>query len=497
MTMVEVLKNITQKRDCKISNLGFGFGHRIPQKREVPLSPPKFDPNTPLMIAEIKRASPSAGKIGDISEPTNLAQIYLNNGAKVISILTEEDYFNGSLIDLMSVKNTFKNTTILRKDFIQYAEEIEISYLAGADMVLIIIAMFMDDKAKEIELQKILSECKKYSLTPLFEIHNQRECDFALKLEPSILGINSRSLHTFEIDKNKALNLKSLIPNSIKTIFESGIHSSFDGYLAGSFGFDGMLCGSYLVKNEGKNLPNLIKAYQKGKKQKNSFFSAVFQKLYSNATPIIKICGITNIDDAISCAEAGADMIGLIMVKQSPRYQDQKSIKEISKALNKLYPNILKVGVITNEKSSLISAKELLKEGILDCLQLHSCDPFSPNNFASTDLREADFNFYICVNLEDISEYPKDFVSPFVLLDSKCVLGGGSGKSIPLEELQKLKNNGIDLFIAGGIGEQNISEILALKPKMVDINSKVESAVGKKDIMKVKNIIQIIKTYPN
>lgn len=492
--MVEVLKKITQKREAKISNLGFNFGHHIPQHREVPLCSPRFEINVPLMIAEIKRSSPSAGKLGEISDPIKLAQTYLNNGAKVISTLTEEDYFNGSLLDLMKVKNAFKNATVLRKDFIQHPEEIKISYLAGADMILIIIAMFIDDPSQEKKLKEILSECEKYSLTPLFEIHNEKECDFALKFNPSILGINSRSLHTFEIDKNRALNLKSKIPASIKTIFESGIESSFDGYLIGSFGFDGMLCGSYLVKNEGKNLPNLIKNYQKGKKQKNLFYPQIFKKLYCSTSPIVKICGITSIDDAIASIEAGADMIGMIMVEKSPRYQDVKSIKQISKAINKLYPHILKVGVIDNQKASLTAAKELFKEGFLDCLQLHSSNTNSPNEFASTDLKEADFNFYICVNFQTPADYPKEYISPFVLLDSKSALGGGSGKSIPLDELKKLKDMKKDLFVAGGIGEENICDILALNPKIIDINSKVESQVGKKDPLKLKNIFQIIQT---
>lgn len=494
IAMVEVLKKIAQKREAKISDLGFNFGHHIPQEREVPLCPPKFEADVPLMIAEIKRSSPSAGKLGEIADPIKLAQTYLNNGAKVISILTEEDYFSGTLLDLMKVKNTFKNATVLRKDFIQHPEEIKVSYLAGADMILIIIAMFIDNPSEEKKLRDILSECEKYSLTPLFEIHNERECDFALKLNPSILGVNSRSLHTFEIDKNKALNLKSKIPTTIKTIFESGIESSFDGYLIGSFGFDGMLCGSYLVKNEGKNLPNLIKNYQKGKKQKSLFYPQVFKKLYCSTSPIVKICGITSIDDAIASIEAGADMIGMIMVEKSPRYQDVKSIKQISKAINRLYPHILKVGVIDNQKDSLNAAKELFKEGFLDCLQLHSSDTNSPNEFASTNLKEADFNFYICVNFQTPIDYPIEYISPFVLLDSKSALGGGSGKSIPLDELKKLKDMKKDLFVAGGIGDENIYDILTLNPKMIDINSKIESQVGKKDPLKLKNIFQIIQT---
>ncbi|PAF42579.1 bifunctional indole-3-glycerol phosphate synthase/phosphoribosylanthranilate isomerase [Helicobacter sp. 11S03491-1] len=493
--MIEVLEKIAQKRKHKIQEFGFGFGHQIPSKRQVPLCPPQFDTTAPLMIAEIKRSSPSAGIIGSIPNPVSLAGKYLNNGAKVISVLTEEDHFNGSLKDLMHVKNTFKNATILRKDFIQYAQEISISYQAGADMVLLIIAMFIGDSQKQAQLEEILSACNQYSLTPLIEIHTQEECEFALKLNPKILGINSRNLHTFEIDKNKALYLKSLIPPYVKTIFESGIESSFDGYLAGTCDFDGMLCGSYLVKTEEKNqnLPHLIKAYTKAKKQKNSFYPYIFKTIANQTDPLIKICGITNIDDAIEAAQAGADMIGFILTKQSPRYVDERSIKQISKALNKLYPHVFKIGVITEDKQLFSKGRELFKEGILDCLQLHGINPLLPNEFACFDLTQADFNFYICVNFENILDYPKNSISPFVLLDSKTNLKGGSGKSIPLEQLQKLKNIRKNLFIAGGIGVENIQDILSLQPKMIDINSKIELSPGKKDKTKLQAILKKIK----
>ncbi|PAF52622.1 bifunctional indole-3-glycerol phosphate synthase/phosphoribosylanthranilate isomerase [Helicobacter sp. 13S00477-4] len=493
--MVEVLRRITQKREQKIQNLGFSFGHIIPVKRLAPLCPPKFDSNLPLMIAEIKRASPSAGHIGDITDPISLAADYLNSGARVISVLTEEDYFNGSLQDLIEIKNTFKNASILRKDFIQYPQEIEISYLCGADLVLVIIAMFIEDIQKEVQLKEIFLECKKYGLTPLVEIHNQEELNFALKFQPFLLGINSRNLHTFEINKPKAMNLKSNIPPSIKTIFESGIQSSFDGYLAGNFSFDGLLCGSYLVKSEEKNIkiPSLIKSFNLGKKYKNPFYPKVFDSSVNHLTPLIKICGITNIDDAFLAAELGVDMIGFILEKTSPRYQDIKSIKNISKALSKIYPQILKIGVITENKETLLNARELFKEGVLDALQLHSANPLSPNQFASYDLKEADFNFYICVNFENLQDYPNDCISPFVLLDSKSNLKGGSGQTIPLEVLKNLKDMGKDLFIAGGIGMENIEDILSLKPKMLDINSQIENSPGKKDKFKLKAIIEKIK----
>lgn len=491
--MEEILEKIVQKRRKKIEVLGFDFGHKIPLSRQVPLCPPKFEVHKPLMIAEIKRASPSAGIIGDILDPIGLARKYIDNGAKVISILTEQDHFNGSLQDLMKVKNTFKNTTILRKDFIQYAQEINVSYRAGADMVLVIIAMFMGKAKKEAELTKILAECKKYNITPLLEVHNFAECAFALKLGSYIIGINSRNLRTFKIDKFKALELRFSIPTNVKVIFESGIQSIFDAYLAGTCDFDGLLCGSYLVKEGGQKLHNLIKTFSKAKVSQKLFYRRIFEN--SNKAPLVKFCGITNIDDAIACIEAGADMLGLIMVEKSPRYVNEKIIKEISKTISKLYPQALRIGVIQADEPTFLRAKELVKEGIIDCLQLHSINPILPNDFTFFNLKNADFCFYPCVNFEGSQDYPQNSIAPFVLLDSKSNLGGGSGKSIALKALQELKDQGEELFIAGGVGLDNVEELLSLGVRLLDINSKVEQNPGKKDKIKIKEIMKKIKSF--
>lgn len=488
--MIEVLRKITQKRKEKIQKLGFGFGYEIPNERLVPLNPPKFSIDDPLMIAEIKRSSPSAGKIGEIPNPLKLAGEYLDNGAKVISVLTEEEHFNGSLKDLMEIKNHFKNATILRKDFIQDLEEIEVSYRCGADMVLIIIAMFLDN---EELLKNMLLECKKYNITPLVEVHTQEEIDFALKFDVLIMGVNSRNLHTFEIDKIKALSLRESIPLEIKCIFESGIESSFDGYLSAAFGFDGMLCGSYLVSSEKVSdiLPPLIKSYAQGKKYAKNFYKDIFKNINTGKI-LVKICGIMNLDDALKAIEAGADMIGFVMVKKSPRYMDLKSVKEISKALKTLYPHIHKIAVITNNQDEIKQAKELFREGFIDCLQLHSFD-ISSSKFGSQTLDSIDFNFYPCINFGSSVDYPKNCPYPFVLLDSKSKQKGGSGKSIPIEELKKIKDKNKILFIAGGIGLDNIDDFLSLEPKMLDINSKIEDSVGKKDLKKMSELISRIK----
>ena len=144
--MVEILSQITAKKAQAIGDKGFALGYTLPKNRIHPLIKPKLD--DVFFIAEIKRASPSNAHIGDIPSTIALARDYLNGGAGAISVLCEEAYFKGSLQDLIDVKGAFPNACILRKDFIQSPEEIAVSFLAGADMVLLIVAMFIDDFRK-------------------------------------------------------------------------------------------------------------------------------------------------------------------------------------------------------------------------------------------------------------------------------------------------------------------------------------------------------------
>lgn len=485
--MIEVLRQIAEKRSAKIKQLGFALGHEIPKQRTTPLCPPRF--SSPLLIAEIKRASPSSGKIGEINDPVKLARFYLDCGAGAISVLTEEDHFQGSITDLVAVKNAHKNATILRKDFLQFKEEAEISYRMGADMVLVIIAMFLEDrKAFEALLLEILS----YKLTPLFEIHNQEELDFILPYEPQILGINMRSLHSFEIHKQKGILLKEQIPKGIKTIFESGIESDFDGYMIGACGFDGMLCGSYFVKNQQNKLSGLISSYQKAQKNESKFYAEIFQRLTQNP-PLIKICGITNLDDALLACKMGADMLGFIFPKSSPRHISIKAIKQISRALKTLYPHVLKIGVLLEDDEDLRQAKELCAQNLLDALQLHA--PSALPYFGKEDLTRANFNHYICINYEKPSDFPSKEYLPFVLLDSKSAQKGGSGKAIDLASLETLAQNGQNLFVSGGIGPDNVESLLDLGVKMLDINSKIEGEIGRKDPTKMQEVFAKIHAH--
>ena len=470
-------------------------------ERTTPLNPPNLD--SAFIIAEIKRASPSVGNIGAIPNPSNLAKEYLQGGAGAISVLCEKDYFKGDLEDLKAVKVANPKACVLRKDFITKIEQIKEAYNFGADMVLLIATVFIGENNQYggfSQLHTLYKECLKFGLTPLVEVHNALEVDFITPLGAKLIGVNSRNLHTFVIDKIQAYKLLGKIqaqnPQS-KVIFESSLYCDFDGFVVGNLGFNGILCGSYLVSHSTpKNaLERLKSALECGHNAPNAFYQNIF-KLFDSPLGFLKICGITSEKDALMCAEALQELeshykgarkiaaLGFIIEPKSPRFVEVESIKEITKALEQ-FPNILKVVVLKNDEAQMQVARELYKKHLVDALQLHGV---KDSCFGGVELKEADFAFYEAWNVE-YAEDLGEFVSPFVLLDSKSALGGGSGQTINLEVLESLKAKAQTLCVAGGVGAENIESLKKLGAKMLDINSSVESEPGKKDLAKLQALI--------
>ena len=481
--MREILRNICQTKREKIKNKGFSLGHEIPTKRLYPLN--KIRKDSPLIISEIKRKSPTKGPIVLNLNIIECAKNYISNGCSAISVLCEEDYFDGSIKDLMELKANFPDSILLRKDFILYKEEIEISYLIGADIVLLIAAIFLEDEIKFIE---ILKECKKFDLCILVEIHNEKELDFVLKIrekikneklsfEIDLIGINSRNLKTFKIDKFYALMLKNLIPPPIKVIFESGISCAFDAYLISACGFDGILCGEFLLKSPPEMLSKLIQSFINGKEDRfyQSFFNSIAKK-----RPIIKICGITNIDDAKLCVENGVEILGFILC-ESRRQISVLELESICKKLEKY--NVLKVAVVLENEFQI--GKDLLQRGVVDALQLHD---FKNDNYANYDLRDANFAFFGAKIIKDKKDLQTDTILPFLLFDTPRSEKKETLDSSLLESISPL-------FVGGGINICNIDFFKGLNPFMLDICSGLErdENARQKDKTKLKALMHALR----
>jgi len=175
------------------------------------------------IVAEIKKASPSAGVILNDFDHINLAKIYLENGASFLSVLTEEDFFKGELSYIKDIKNNF-DIPILCKDFFIDTYQVPLAKSFGADCILIILSAVDNNLAKDL-----YQTANDLNISTLVEVHSEDEAELALSFENSIIGINNRNLKTLEISLNTSLNLSKIL-NSHKNplICESGISSSKD-----------------------------------------------------------------------------------------------------------------------------------------------------------------------------------------------------------------------------------------------------------------------------
>ena len=174
--------------------------------------------NKTSIIAEIKKASPSAGIIIDDYNPVDIAQIYLNNKATCLSVLTEEDYFLGNLIHISKIKDKI-NLPILCKDFFIDKFQIPLAKSYGADAILIILAGVSDDLAYEL-----YDEAMKYNMSVIVEVHTEEEAKKALNFKNALIGINNRNLKTLKTDINTTYDIYDVVKNhKCPLISESGI----------------------------------------------------------------------------------------------------------------------------------------------------------------------------------------------------------------------------------------------------------------------------------
>jgi indole-3-glycerol phosphate synthase len=206
------------------------------------------------VIAEIKRRSPSKGIIRENFDPRGIARNYTSNGAAAISVLTEEDFFDGSL-DFLRVVDEVTDRPLLRKDFIFDQYQVYEAAHAGADAILLIVAML--DGA---QLNDLLQAAYGLGLDALVEVHDLAEVERAMRYDVRLLGVNNRDLRTFETKIETSLDLAGELPKSITLVSESGIRTRDDIERLRAAGFNAFLIGEELLRvaDEGKALRDLI-----------------------------------------------------------------------------------------------------------------------------------------------------------------------------------------------------------------------------------------------
>jgi len=202
----------------------------------------KIAAGQPAVIAEIKKASPSKGVIRADFIPADIAQSYAEFGAACLSVLTDQQFFQGS-VDYLKQARASCQLPVLRKDFMVDAYQIYESRAMGADAVLLIAACLDDAQMKEFE-----TIARSLDMAVLVEVHDAAELQRALKLKTPLIGVNNRNLKTFEVSLDTTLTLMKDIPADRLLVCESGIHTRDDVLRMGAAGVNAFLVGEAFMR---------------------------------------------------------------------------------------------------------------------------------------------------------------------------------------------------------------------------------------------------------
>jgi len=245
-----VLERILEKKQARLREAKRAVPlSRLEDQLERPPSARPFidaligSPHSPALIAELKKASPSRGLIREDFDPVELARIYEARGAACISVLTEQDFFQGSLEVLRQVRGTVRRP-LLRKDFLFDFYQLVEARVYGADAVLLM-ASVLDPK----RLTDLFLRAQDLELDALVEVHDERELDQALACGARLIGVNNRNLKTLEIDIENTFRLLSRVPEDRIVVTESGIVSRADVERFGGTRVRAMLVGTTIMKS--------------------------------------------------------------------------------------------------------------------------------------------------------------------------------------------------------------------------------------------------------
>ncbi|MCQ2600561.1 MAG: bifunctional indole-3-glycerol phosphate synthase/phosphoribosylanthranilate isomerase [Treponema sp.] len=473
MSEKNVIAEIVERRKKDIAERGYNFGFEIPEKRTRPINPFMESKG---VILEVKRASPSKGNIAPDLNSAETAKKYRANGASAISCLTEENYFKGSLKDLMAVCEAVPDVAVLRKDFLIDEEEIDIAYRCGADAVLLISGM--------LTLEKMLSmtaKCKELGIRALVEVRTVEDADKVLEVKKQyadtiVCGVNSRNLKDFTIDLLVPAMLKEKLGG--KVIFESGITTPEAAAKIGSMGFTGILLGEFAARNPEK-AGGFVKAFKEADE------SLCGKKLVALANkvnlrgekPMVKICGLTRKEDVLLADELGADFVGFIFATEFGRNVYGERFDALKDCLGKV--KAFKVAVVTRpETEEAKAAVQLVKDGVLDFVQLHG------------------------ITYDQMPDYIKDVPHYFAITKKSKTDDFNAAKLFAYGEPRYLQDSGDHnyetdehLWLAGGVTCENVEELISqFHPELVDVSSGIEtSELGIKDKEKLAKFIKTVK----
>jgi len=495
---------------------------RVPSQRpadleelyKLDLAPPQISfperlrssPYPLSLMAEIKRASPSKGPIAmDISASAQ-ARKYAKAGASVISVLTEPEWFKGSIEDLRAVRQSLEGLrhrpAVLRKEFIFDEYQILEARLAGADTILLIVKMLSKNT-----LERLYAYSRTLGMEPLVEVNTAAEMEIAVRLGAHVIGVNNRNLTNFEVDLDTTSRLMNNVPASTTVCALSGISGPDDVQAYKSHGVGGVLVGEALMR-----APN-VTAFV------SELLGSSIEDMGGREGPelLVKICGTRTPEAAKAAVEAGADMIGIILVQGRKRFvktdvalaisdlvHQTKRPKELrtkatpqSKAVDFFehtseffrHPNrALLVGVFQNQSLQYILAQQRLLN--LDAVQLHGSEPIEWASLIPVPVIRRFGPADTGLSTRGYHDLP--------LLDSAA---GGTGEKVDIAPVRTLleAETGLSIILAGGLTADNITATLnqlqTCRKQVLAVD--VSSGVEQEGLQSLEEIQRFIKAAKN
>ena len=492
------------------------------------------------LAAEFKRASPSKGPIAVDLKAGEQARLYGQAGANIISVLTEPRWFLGSLEDMKEARLQTDRPAILRKDFVFDESMILEAAANGADTVLLIVAVL-----PQHVLERLIQYCRSLGMEPLVEVHADAELDVALQAGAKVIGVNNRNLHTFQVDMATSertaqeLTKRGLVfhhdrPDEAEYTLcaLSGMSNAMDVDRYRQVGLGMCLIGESLMRAVDPSLAIqglCLHPDDFAKTQGGSSGGA-----YTGGTQIVKVCGVTNAEDALVACRAGANLIGVIFAEKSARKVSAQQAEDVVKAvrdfgersaspdwkwpvfddpmqqlvacsrmLTETTRRPLVVGVFQNQEPEFI--REMVQTCGLDLVQLHGKEGFAAANretCGAPAIRVVDI--LVDPDTGKASEKAVDTLVDSLTTDPVAILldtaikgqttGGGTSRTFDWKLAQRVQESGLPVLIAGGLTVENVKDaVSSTRPFGIDVSSGVEATPGLKDHDKVMSFVRDAK----
>ena len=468
----------------------------------------KISPYKLSLLAEIKRASPSKGVISLETCAPAQARKYALAGASVISVLTEPEWFKGSIEDLRAVRQSLEGMpsrpAVLRKEFIFDRYQILEARLAGADTVLLIVKML-----EESTLRTLYRYSQSLGMEPLVEVNTVEEMKIALGLGAQVIGVNNRNLTNFEVDLDTTTRLMEQVPEGTIVCALSGISGPDDVKAYQRNGVGAVLVGEALMRATD------TAAFSE------ELLGGVERVATSPARSdlLVKICGTRSPEAAKVAIEEGADLIGIILVEGAKRHVSRETALAISKTTRETAKTLemgqtglisktqqvateyfdhsskflhradraVLVGVFKDQPLSYILAQQKILG--LDVVQLHGSEPVEWANLIPVPVIHRFGPGDPQLGRRGYHALP--------LLDSAA---GGTGQMLDLAAVEQClgSDSGLKIILAGGLNPENVQTVLqqlkshASKIVAVDVSSGVERD-GAQDLDRIKEFVRAAK----